>query len=155
MFRELSAAPDLKSPRDDVSLFSPARSQSFAAVRPPLSVALSASPSPAPSRRLPCPCSPLCPLNHLVPSWLPSCDESDSNFKKLHEPRARGPPPVVLGSWGISGWIRKLIKDGVPRSIDRRGESLFIIIDRYVYRWVVVSCSGSSETYGNNGFISR
>lgn len=47
----------------------------------------------------------------------------------------------VLGLRGISGWIRKLIKDGVPRSIDRRGESLFIIIDRHVHR-EVVSCSG-------------
>jgi len=121
MFRELSAPPDLKSPRDDIPLPPPPL-----APLPALLLALDLLPSLHPRRcvflfssfaislaLLPVAARPLCAGTAISP--FPPCpgDETDSKFKKLRESPESGGTPRSLDSRGISGWIRKLIENGV------------------------------------------
>jgi len=122
MFRELSAALDLKSPRDDVSLFSPARSQPFHLSF--LSLLYSVSLFLRLLRYLSCPYSSLFLYNHLVLLCLPS--QPIRTLKSFTRPENF----PVLDSWGISGWIRKLIKDDLLYGTNQMFK-LFFIIDCY------------------------
>lgn len=109
MFRELSAAPDLKSPRDDVSLFPPACFRPSSVFLPhPFTSFLFLALSPSLLRLFLL--ALLCQQHSLVPTFLLSATRPIRTLKSSASPE-RG-PPRSLDSWGISGWIRKLIKDG-------------------------------------------